>query len=691
MDNLLRPLLAVIALWWVIGYALFGIWTWDALSHYLSRVGLILFLVLPVGILASYLWRNRLAVSGAVSNLQGARRTLANTTMGALPSFAQPKKRLAPDSSKWVPPDLQAWWEGYERDHPGYAHALREAWEVMAAKPLPASPYKGGHGGATLIEHSWNVLRTLLRLKESAWPKYEGMRNSQGKVVFDLLDSERRPYVFDRKDPLPMLCAFAHDIGKVTCYEMGEDGQVRQLFDDHDSEGARLLRGLPSWRALPFDEYQRALVCVGWYHKLIGVPKAKWIDDRARALLMLIATVDTLTGEAEGRGRYAKFISRPTPVVAVARNAGKAAVVAQAVPDDDDEGPSDPGAQTAALQQPAVAAASASVSGTGRQAQPRVFSALAAVEDWNLPPQAVTIPALAAQAPAAEDLSAATTSQNPLPHIDPEELIDLVRCVLMSSAALAHGPGRVGFKYGSWLYLKDIRLNEKVYEMVKSSSNTQLTASDFDRKPGSSSDFTKGLMYALAQMGALKQEHEGKYYGQATAFYYINGASAAPGGDEKQGGYIIICRAFAFGEAIFMAKDAPREPTISSAVYHNNPLRKAEAIERVRACMQAWIDTREPKRTTLDIKAEQIAKVANKEAQRMKEAGVDRAPFDLSVVSSLAPEELAAAFVRDAQGQPCYRASALLGRFDPPNPRHFETIDIDGEPHWRKVPASTKK
>ncbi|MCH3133236.1 hypothetical protein K3X40_14835, partial [Listeria monocytogenes] len=80
---------------------------------------------------------------------------------------------------------------------------------------LPAAPVPQDHGGATLVEHTLNVLDGMLELAP-AW-RYEGVRDTKGKVVVPVADGNRGFHVVDKGDPVlnPMLvlAAVAHDIG----------------------------------------------------------------------------------------------------------------------------------------------------------------------------------------------------------------------------------------------------------------------------------------------------------------------------------------------------------------------------------------------------------------------------------------------------------------------------------------------
>jgi hypothetical protein len=179
---------------------------------------------------------------------------------------------------------------------------------VLLTKPdLPASPVPGGHGGATLIRHSLNVV-AVMREMLPHW-QYVGHRNAKGEVVFPLLNVALGAHRFSPADPLALLTAFAHDIGKVVCYEQ-RNGGVVEVRKHHDTEGAKLLRAMPEVMKLPWPDRSALLLAVEYYHKPMALPEATWIDDRTRSLMELLIAADQETGRREEAGS----IAAPPPV-----------------------------------------------------------------------------------------------------------------------------------------------------------------------------------------------------------------------------------------------------------------------------------------------------------------------------------------------------------------------------------------
>lgn len=288
--------------------------------------------------------------------LQGGRDAvlLGKSLRGASASIGHPpiigfKPRKSTGSSfseqwkefSWVPqgevPDEFwnefVWWPAYCIKHPHHASAFAAMARVMFGVPgMPASPVPGGHGGATLIRHSISVTKMMMD-KAPDW-KYRGRRNKNGELAKDggLFDMNSTHHAFWFSslnsadfEPILPLVAFAHDIGKLRCYEPLQKGykvkydkfrrflpfrrahqwdgpvfRVREVKDHHDTEGARLLRRMAEIQNLPIVDRNALIVSVDYYHKISTMPKARWITDRTRSLVHLLYEVDVATGILEG-------------------------------------------------------------------------------------------------------------------------------------------------------------------------------------------------------------------------------------------------------------------------------------------------------------------------------------------------------------------------------------------------------
>ena len=228
------------------------------------------------------------------SLLEGERRGIT-TSVGPVPEGLGQPQRIAGsrlDLERTHP--LRLWADQVRDTHPE-VHALFGAIvDTMAAYPdCPAAPVRTGHGGRTLFEHSLVVVEQVTL----AAPKfrYDGGRNRQGKLVRPVLDSNFR---FDPEDPLIVLLAFAHDIGKLECYQRDPaSGRIEEIKRDHDRIGRLMLARMPElWQLAPADR-QALLFASGYYHHPQALPEQ--VEDRPRALMELLIVADTLAGQHE--------------------------------------------------------------------------------------------------------------------------------------------------------------------------------------------------------------------------------------------------------------------------------------------------------------------------------------------------------------------------------------------------------
>ncbi|AJW47559.1 MULTISPECIES: HD domain-containing protein [Ralstonia] len=198
------------------------------------------------------------------------------------------------------------WWNAYAAKNPLHAAALLDVWRILLSKQdLPAAPVPQDHGGATLVEHTLNVLDGMLELAP-AW-RYEGVRDTKGKVVVPVADVNRGFHVFDKGDPVlnPMLvlAAVAHDIGKVECYRQVDPKRperVEEVAPNHGEMGAKMLRGVPSLMNLSIGDRQALILAVSYYHHMSDMPIAGWMGDLPRSLMMLLYEADCLASWREG-------------------------------------------------------------------------------------------------------------------------------------------------------------------------------------------------------------------------------------------------------------------------------------------------------------------------------------------------------------------------------------------------------
>ena len=328
-DNLGRDALIVFAIWFGVAYAWSGFPITGA-PMILSGVLLVWLVGIAAG--AAAVWivnqgRMHLIRRPRVARKAHSTRELAEAKimdtdgMGTLysvplPVVAEPAKgRVAHNRLQALP-----WWTEYAKSHPAYAYVLEEVYRVMASKPgIPASP-SGGHGGLSLVDHSMNVLDAMLRLAPE-W-RYTGIRNKTGAIIVPLQDKTVTELRIDQPTPLgcpilPLL-AFAHDIGKVACYEMVGD-KVVSVLPRHGVRGAALLRTLRAVDGLPLRDRDALLLGVEFYHGLFDMPTTRWIDDRVRSLTALLYVADCDASDQEGdRAKDAEearrlYLATPAP------------------------------------------------------------------------------------------------------------------------------------------------------------------------------------------------------------------------------------------------------------------------------------------------------------------------------------------------------------------------------------------
>lgn len=373
--------------------------------------------------------------------------------------------------------------ESYQKYFPAHAALLKAGLEVMMTKPdLPASPVRGGHGGATLIRHSLNVTQSMAR-EAKEW-KFYGHKNKDGTLYYQpSVSGERDYHAFDLSDPLLPLAAFLHDIGKVPCYTLNKDGSVTEktttaftfvgsVLDrdkgrikkiDHDTEGAKLIRQLPELANLPHDDAKALLVALGYYHKINEIPLSAWITDRARSLVELLYLADNKAGLIEGGQIHPEELSStPSPAISDADKKPAASAV------------------TPAVDVPAPAPDA-----------PSSFSPSSVIE------------------PTEENIAGREFSGQVI--VTPEVMSDdefEVFLSVISAPDRFNGikkDERIGYKFDGLLYITEAKLREHV---ARASMNPSIAI-----LPGSSAHpWVVRLMYRLDQMGLLVRKTAGNEY-----------------------------------------------------------------------------------------------------------------------------------------------------------------------------------
>lgn len=445
----------------------------------------------------------------------------ANSTLGPLPKGRAPKRGKVNEVRLMT---RFKGWSQYQAKHPAHAKAFRAVLAVMEAQPkLPASPVPGGHGDASLIDHSFNVVDTMLEMAPK-WV-YQGHKNKKGDVSFPLLDSTKVEFRFDKDDPLPILAALAHDIGKITCYQLNSDGTVTEVKKHHDVEGARLLRCIPEVMDLPWEDQMALLIACEYYHHIGSLPYSTWINDRARALIELLIAADIATGQREG-GIIIGEYENADIIVQNNKNA----------------------LSDNKIQQPSQALADPQETSDA--------DATAHQSTINSAPQATPAPAPAV-APAT---SAGADTENDLQ----AQVYDLAYTILLQPGRVNGGNTRerIAWKHGQWLYINDFKLRSAVASKTNDKSYEV-------SKRGQMHEFTLTLMEVLSQRGQLLQEFEGKTYSAKRAIFNTRSSitnKKTKSTDMIETSFVIVAKAKAF-PGLENAADCKNAPQVTGCAW----------------------------------------------------------------------------------------------------------------------------
>lgn len=228
-----------------------------------------------------------------------------HTTYTVPPPVIAGPKRAGPVKIHFAdfPLENEPWFADFATTHRRYARAMQAVYEVMLADlKLPAST-NGKHGNLTLVEHSVNVVRSMMKMAPG-W-RYEGLRNKRGAIIRPLSDPALQFHAFATDDPVLPLAAFAHDIGKMECYARKrgvffEADEWEEVLPNHGARGARMLRLMPEIDALPMHDRDALLLAVEFYHHESDMPLASWVGDRAYSLCSLLYTADCDASVMEG-------------------------------------------------------------------------------------------------------------------------------------------------------------------------------------------------------------------------------------------------------------------------------------------------------------------------------------------------------------------------------------------------------
>lgn len=168
-------------------------------------------------------------------------------------------------------------------------------------KHVPAT-LDGGHGGATLWQHSWNVVRVGMAVAHAYYftpltlkANLAVLRNMA--KAYKGLPHEHRGCI-DANDPFVLLLLLAHDIGKAHCYAQVA-GKWEKVKDRHGPVGAAILHALGAPVLLPLHEANALNMIVTYYHVRHFAPSSEFFTEKDYQLLDFLYHVDVLTSAIE--------------------------------------------------------------------------------------------------------------------------------------------------------------------------------------------------------------------------------------------------------------------------------------------------------------------------------------------------------------------------------------------------------
>lgn len=380
------------------------------------------------------------------------------------------------------------WWGRFEREHPRHAAALLDMWSIILSKPrLPAAPVPQDHGGATLAEHSVHVLDAMLELSKT-W-RYEGVKDTKGAVVVPVANVNKGFHAFEPGDPVLVLAAIAHDIGKVECYKQVDPKhpeRVIEVLPNHGELGAKMLRAVPSLMTLPIQDRQAVLLATSYYHHASDLPIAGWIGDMARSLTLLTYEADCLASRREGGGSPAEVASAQAPA-----EGAQAPDVAENTAEEPSGTDPTPAADTA----PESAAESSTLEDPD-QAEPKA---------------APTKRPTAAEQPRAEE-------HRPYwRHSSARTPLDFLQSALAQAGAVngKNRAARLAFWFSPWAYVIDQKLRNQVREEIGD-------VEGLSGERGQMAAFTKELLAQLEDKGWLYCVFEGQRYSHKSALWCVD-------------------------------------------------------------------------------------------------------------------------------------------------------------------------
>jgi len=226
------------------------------------------------------------------AQLVGSELNGISVNIGSFPKLRIDLPRLKM-KTQWNP-FMKEWIANNSQKFPNHYKIICAIGEILEAHPLhPASIEPGGHGDRTLLDHSHYVAEFMI--KGSSSFEYDGYTTRIGTKV-EKIDPL---YCFNNSDPLIPIVGLAHDIGKIICYEVSEEGVATEKRNNHDLRGALLLTSIPEFWDLPEGDRTILSDTVGYYHHSDSLPSNA--SDKSRAFIELVKKADAEAGEYEAK------------------------------------------------------------------------------------------------------------------------------------------------------------------------------------------------------------------------------------------------------------------------------------------------------------------------------------------------------------------------------------------------------
>ena len=444
----------------------------------------------------------------------------ASTKTVDYPVPIPPVPRPAEAVVQSFPIGRKKWYVDLREKHPVYADVIDQAYCVMMAKPgVPASP-QGGHGGLSLVDHSLNVVDSIVSIREN-W-LYSGLKTKRGNLYRDLVDPDGKPHAFAEGDPILVVAAFMHDIGKVDCYSR-QNGSWEETRPGHGEVGSEMARRMTSVRKLPIIDRDALILAIAYYHHQSDMPIANWVGDRAYSLTGLLYLADCDASAREGdKGEKAEIIASYRSTKAKAAETREATIEETERENESLEQADEDDLATSALEQMSAPVQA----GESRE-----------------------------QVPVPDQPTATGNSMDVWSAEGGESAFDLfIQAIAMPGAINGKSTdGRFGIKFGNLAYIFEAQVRRRIASMVHDDSINKL-------KRGQMHPYTQALLMDLSARGFLVQEHAGRQYTWKRALFK---AKTSERGEER----VIFIIKSAINNGVARLSDAKYAPTITGPLW----------------------------------------------------------------------------------------------------------------------------